>query len=127
MSKSKIHRLDLLKIACLSTLASGLMSCADEVAEMQPSATVGCEPWATADQDIHANAPSPQLGCSNNMNLLLMLDRPADLVTGRPLGPANGEREAIAVERYKQGQVAPLGNGSSTTQFVISPGASGSQ
>jgi len=64
--------------------------------------------WANDPVDLHANDVPFGLGCANRLNLRSMLDRPEDLQAGRPLGPANGARQATVVEDYEKGRLAPL-------------------
>lgn len=47
-------------------------------------------------------------GCSNAYNLGVMVADPADLERGRPLDPADAERTALSVQRYRVGQEKPL-------------------
>jgi len=64
-----------------------------------------CPQWAQFPADHHTAADSPYLGCVTAANLRATLANPADLVRGRPLGPADGTRETLAVEAYQQGKV----------------------
>ena len=52
--------------------------------------------------------PLSNLGCANAVNLGLMIAEPADLTRGRPLGTADGIREAEAVVRYRTDKVKEL-------------------
>ena len=82
-----------------------------------------CPAWVNFPADDHSNAGSPYLGCTNAGNLRNMVDNPNDLDQGRPLGPANGERETRAVHAYEQGQVkAPIDQNAPRPLFVM-PGA----
>jgi type IV pilus biogenesis protein CpaD/CtpE len=56
-------------------------------------------------------AAPPADGCWNDANLARMVADPGDLARGRPLGPASGAREALAVEAYRRGQAKPLAGG----------------
>ena len=52
----------------------------------------------------------PGFGCANAYNTGQMLARPRDAVIGRSPGPADGQANADAVERYREGHVrAPSG------------------
>ncbi|MEA2783407.1 MAG: pilus assembly protein CpaD [Rhodospirillaceae bacterium] len=54
-------------------------------------------------------------GCSNTINLELMVANPADLAQGRALPPADGEGMTMGVSKYHAGQVPALsGTGVST-------------
>ncbi|MCE2510626.1 MAG: hypothetical protein J4G10_06590 [Alphaproteobacteria bacterium] len=54
------------------------------------------------------NGVSSNFGCTDAVNLGLMLADPRDLVTGRELGPMDGTAAASAVERYREGEVKEL-------------------
>ena len=45
--------------------------------------------------------PNMAIGCANEINLGLMVADPNDLVRGRPLAPADAERSALAVQKYR--------------------------
>lgn len=62
-----------------------------------PSDRVGA--WHDADLNI---------GCATAHNLGVMVADPRDLVVGRDPGPADGQRGAAAMERYRKGQDKPL-------------------
>ena len=64
-----------------------------------------CPNFANDPIDTHANQGSPYLGCTNDVNLLRMVERPQDLQQGRALGPASGERQAGAVKAYETDKV----------------------
>jgi len=50
------------------------------------------------------------LGCADAYNMGQMLARPRDAAIGRPPGPADGQVNADAVQRYREGRVrAPAG------------------
>lgn len=57
---------------------------------------------------LHGQQLLPDLGCASAANLVAMVADPADLAEGRPLGPADGVREAEAVVRYRTDKVRPL-------------------
>ncbi len=57
---------------------------------------------------LHGQQLLPELGCATAANLVAMVADPADLGDGRPLGPADGVREAEAVVRYRTDKVRPL-------------------
>ncbi len=75
-----------------------------------PTAEQPCPPWVKFPTDHHSNADSLYLGCANTANLRAMVADPADLEHGRPLGPADGNRETRAVETYQQGKVKAFGD-----------------
>jgi type IV pilus biogenesis protein CpaD/CtpE len=60
------------------------------------------------------------LGCADAYNMGQMLARPRDAAVGRSPGPADGQVNANAVERYREGRVR--GGGAVSTG---SGGASG--
>ncbi len=66
-----------------------------------------CGEWDRAAA-LHGQRLLPDLGCATAANLVAMVADPADLAEGRPLGPADGVREAEAVVRYRTDKVRPL-------------------
>ena len=49
-------------------------------------------------------------GCSNTLNLEMMVANPADLAQGRTLPPADAEAASIPVAKYRAGQMPQLNN-----------------
>jgi len=68
------------------------------------AATPACPAWVDYPADDHSNDDSPYLGCVSRANLELMLDDKHDVIAGRSLGPANGERESSTVKAYEEGK-----------------------
>lgn len=64
-----------------------------------------CGRWSIQRGSNHDNAATFGGGCTNRHNLESMIQQKSDLTQGRPLGPANAEREAAAVKRYEEGKV----------------------
>ena len=93
-------------LAILSSLGPSGCTTVNAVPE-SPGASA-CPQWAQDPADIHDNQPSPYLGCTNDVNLLRMVERPQYLQQCRTLGPAGGERQANAVKAYDTGQVKPF-------------------
>ena len=63
--------------------------------------------------------PNMNLGCSNEIDLGLMVADPSDLVRGRTLAPADADRSALAVQRYRtRADEKGSGNGNSTLSVV---------
>lgn len=54
------------------------------------------------------NLPSSNFGCATNRNLGLMVSNPRDLLRGRDLAPADGERQARTIEHYRSGRKPDL-------------------
>jgi len=90
----------------------GLSGCESEPTPLPPIPTAErpCPPWVEFPTDHHSNADSPYLGCTSAANLRAMVADPADLERGKPLGPADGNRETRAVETYQQGKVKAFGD-----------------
>ncbi len=88
-----------------------------------PIATAGqsCPQWVEFPADHHSNGDSPYLGCVSTANLRAMVANPADMESGRELGPANGERETRAIEAYQQGKTKPLQGNDSTSPLIVLP------
>lgn len=60
-------------------------------------------PGDTFDNAVHSN-----WGCATASNLGLMVADPGDLLEGRETGPANGEVQAEAFQRYLEGETKDL-------------------
>ena len=67
-----------------------------------------CPRWTDNDLNFFDNQPMPQFGCADARNLALMVERPNDLLQGRPSGPANGVTSAGATMRYENNQTRGL-------------------
>lgn len=76
-----------------------------KLATVTPPNCPGYNAPITFNTELQPIAP---LGCSNEMNLNLMVANPADLASGRPLPPADGEALALGVQRYREGKVPAL-------------------
>lgn len=66
-----------------------------------------CAPMPTTAPDEPGTTwhnPHLGLGCSQARNLAVQVEQPRDMLAGRPLGPADAEREAQAVSRYRKGK-----------------------
>lgn len=67
-----------------------------------------CGDWRRPPNATFANAAGPNFGCATAFNHGAMVADPADLVRGRTTGPAFGEHDVPAIQRYNRGQVTPL-------------------
>ena len=86
-----------------------LMGCSMDDGKLADStAAQPCPPWVEFPADRHSNADSPYLGCTNHVNLVNMLESPADLDQGRPLGPGSAERETVVLKDYDQNKSTPF-------------------
>lgn len=86
-----------------------------------------CQAWSDIYSGWYQNSPTETLGCSNRRNLYLMLADPRDLVQSRDAAPADGERMAGAVQRYRADKVKPFAKGNGTSTFLLAPAMNGSQ
>ena len=66
-----------------------------------------CPNWSQSLSYDFTNAFTSNYGCANATNLGLMVASPGDLVSGRPLAPADGMPAAAAVNRYLNDRVKP--------------------
>lgn len=107
MTASHIRRLsDWGRLVAVGALAAALAACVNEPpinAQPRP-----CAPWIDYPIDNHSNRDPLFLGCSNDVNLLKMVERPSDLDQGRPLGAPNAGRPADAVKNYDKDNVKPF-------------------
>ena len=94
-----------------------LAACAEQ-ARAEPASTP-CPPWVASSASEHSNAEAEDLGCTNRRNLEQMVERKHDLVRGRPLGPADAERESLAVKNYEEGKVKEQTTGSASQGVSI--------
>ncbi|HEV2099161.1 MAG TPA: CpaD family pilus assembly lipoprotein, partial [Stellaceae bacterium] len=67
-----------------------------------------CPNWSMDPGSDFTNQTSSNFGCSDAVNLGLMVASPADLAEGRPLEAADGKPAAAAVARYLDDKVTPL-------------------
>ncbi|MER2519828.1 MAG: CpaD family pilus assembly lipoprotein [Bdellovibrionales bacterium] len=67
-----------------------------------------CASWNADITDPFDNQPLPQFGCANARNLALMIDRPEDLLEGRPVGAPDSVTSLGAVVRYRNNQTRGL-------------------
>lgn len=80
-----------------------------EIVVQVPMITLpACPDWSAPGGVAAGNEPMSQLGCATALNLAATIANPADLVAGRPAAPADGVREAAAVERYRADKVKKL-------------------
>jgi len=63
--------------------------------------------------------PNTRLGCANAVNLGLMVANPSDLAQGRPVGPADAEPNALAVQRYRADVTYPTSDALSNVPFRV--------
>jgi pilus assembly protein CpaD len=66
-----------------------------------------CPNWSQSLSADFTNAFTSNYGCANTTNLGLMVASPADLVSGRTLGPADGQPAVAAVQRYMTDRIKP--------------------
>jgi hypothetical protein len=88
-------------------LAVAAPGCAEDTAKMKTQITSACPlmpgmSWIDGYAGISDNDGSPFLGCANRQNLEKMIVDPRDLVRGRILDAADGERESNGIAAYKQ-------------------------
>jgi pilus assembly protein CpaD len=67
-----------------------------------------CPNWSSPPTAEYTNAHYSNWGCAAATNLGLMVASPADLVSGRTLGPAEGQPAAKAVDNYLNNRFKPL-------------------
>lgn len=74
-----------------------------------------CGDWSYPLAHDPSNGHFAELGCSTRANLERMVANPRDLVRGHDLGPADGIREAGAIQRYREDRVKEPENPTTTT------------
>jgi pilus assembly protein CpaD len=65
-----------------------------------------CPDWTKPADDDPMNRVASNWGCATATNLGLMVADPGDLVRGRTMGPADGEKGARGVKTYREGDKA---------------------
>ncbi len=70
--------------------------------------TPNCPDWRKPAHADYANTVASNFGCATAVNLGMMVADPHDLVQGHDEGDAEGEREAAAVKRYRDGKITPI-------------------
>jgi len=118
------------KFRIVSMAAASIVLSAMMVPHGQAAAEVASDPCSgrltTGIVSDHANAPTFGGGCVNKNNIENMVQQKSDLTQGRPLGPANAEREAQAVKRYEEGKVKTESDYKGTSPVSIFGGSSSS-
>jgi pilus assembly protein CpaD len=63
-----------------------------------------CGHWPTNLAHDPRNLPYPNFGCAQQHNLAAQIANPADLLGPRTMPPADAERRAVVIDRYRQGK-----------------------
>jgi len=94
--------LALLSSACTQMATSGYSARHAPVSAWDAGAAehAGLVPRACLADDVQGDVARLPPGCANALNLMQMVERPADLRQGRQMGPAYGAPAAQAIERY---------------------------
>lgn len=80
-----------------------------------------CPDWRKPANQNFQNSPSSNFGCATAVNLALMVEDPADLLRGRPLGPGDAAGLIHGIQRYRGNIVLrPLGQ---ATQISVEAAA----
>lgn len=82
-----------------------------------------CPDWTDKPGDNHTNQPMSNWSCATATNLGMMVADPGDLARGRDPGYADGERQAMSIETYRKGEIAPLNTDVSTQDTFTSSGS----
>ena len=101
MAQNRLHLWHFSAVATLIAAFGWTLSIGGAADEESAS----CGRWSSDLGANHDNAPTFNGPCANTHNLEQMVQVKSDLRQGRPLGPANAEREAAAVKRYEEGKV----------------------
>lgn len=84
-----------------------------------------CPDWRKPTAADYTNTTSSNFGCATAVNFSQMLADPGDLLRGREMGPADGERAARAVRRYREGGGNGDQNGGGLPPSLMTGGAGG--
>ena len=96
-------------------------------AHMTPQGVVlklpGCPDWTDDTRVNYTNTVHSNFGCANETNFGMRVANPADVLSGRDPGLADGTYAAGAIERYRKGETMPLlGDSTSATEPTSSGG-----
>ncbi|MGF1641297.1 MAG: CpaD family pilus assembly lipoprotein [Rhodospirillales bacterium] len=84
-----------------------------------------CPDWTQPLSDNAINRPTSNWSCATAINFGMMVADPNDLVRGGDPGPADGERLAGSLERYRKGETTPLRDDVSTQNVFGGGSATG--
>jgi pilus assembly protein CpaD len=70
-----------------------------------------CGHWPTNLAYNPRNLPYPNLGCATQHNLAAQIANPADLLGPRTMTPADADRRAVVMDRYRQGKTTGADKG----------------
>ena len=89
-------------------------------------ASHNCPTYTPSGQWNPNESDMPGFGCADAYNMGQMLARPRDAAIGRSAGPADGQVNADAVQRYREGRVrSASGGGTATPPSPVGGGAGG--
>lgn len=71
-----------------------------------------CGHWPTNLANEPRNLPYPNFGCAQQHNLAAQIANPADLLGPRTTAPADADRRAVVLDRYRQGKTTGAEKGS---------------
>lgn len=87
-----------------------------------------CPSWTDVASGPLENQPWPQYGCAQARNLAAQIERPEDLIQGRPSDRIDAEVNAAAVDRYRLGRTKQLIDAKAEAPIAImTPQGSGSK
>ena len=79
--------------------------CTDPASLPVPTAAQPCPPCVLFPAALYSKAELAVYRLHRRGQPASQAERPADLDQGRPFGPADGQRETLAVETYQQGKI----------------------
>lgn len=108
-------RLDVLKaelgeLGVISTVPSGerLKPADSESVAVLITRAIVIPPDCTQNLPVKGYRPVWAIGCADTVNFGQMVFDPLDLEQGRGMDPADGEARALAIQRYREGEIIPL-------------------
>jgi pilus assembly protein CpaD len=63
-----------------------------------------CGDWSTNWGDTASNRVTPNLGCSTQNNIAVMVADPRDLISPREMGDSDNRRRATVFDKYQKGE-----------------------
>jgi hypothetical protein len=84
-----------------------------------------CLSWHNYANGPLENQPWPQYGCAQARNLAAQVERPEDLVAGKPLGSGDAVLSSASIQNYRAGKTKALIDAKSDAPIAQTPTGAG--
>lgn len=101
---------ELAELGVVSSVPSGerLQPADGEAVAILVTRAVVIAPDCAQPKPTRGYRPGWVVGCADSVNFGQMVFDPLDLREGRGMDPADGEARALAIQRYREGEITPL-------------------